>query len=159
MTPRHLKFMPLVRELFECTRAFEQCSDAHIRELHLTPAQFDIIATLGNTQGMCFRELGDKTLITKGTLTGVVDRLEQKGLVRRGVLPDDRRMKIVQLTAEGEKDVPPRQRPPGRLSGREGANLPRRQGQRPAGPSASAPTKAECRSAGCRPGVLLFNHG
>ena len=34
----------------------------------LTHAQFDIIATLGNTPGMSYKELGDKTLITKGTL-------------------------------------------------------------------------------------------
>ena len=32
------------------------------------------IATLGNTPGMSYKELGDKTLITKGTLTGVIER-------------------------------------------------------------------------------------
>jgi MarR family 2-MHQ and catechol resistance regulon transcriptional repressor len=98
------RYLKSVRLLSECYHAFEQLSASHVRDSGLTPSQFDILATLGNTQGMCFRELGDKTLITKGTLTGVVDRLEQKGLVRRGVLPDDRRMKIVQLTAEGEKE-------------------------------------------------------
>ena len=34
---------------------------------------FDIIVTLGNTPGLSFKELGQRTLITKGTLTGVVD--------------------------------------------------------------------------------------
>ncbi len=102
MTPRHLKFMPLVRELFECTRAFEQCSDAHIRELQLTPAQFDIIATLGNTQGMTCKQLGERTLITKGTMTGVLDRLEGKGLLVRAPSPDDGRSWITRLTDEGQ---------------------------------------------------------
>jgi MarR family 2-MHQ and catechol resistance regulon transcriptional repressor len=49
----------------------------------LTPSQFDIIATLGNTPGMTLQGIGEKTLITKGTLTGVVDRLQEKGLVDR----------------------------------------------------------------------------
>ena len=51
---------------------------------------------------MTFKELGEKTLITKGTLTGVVDRLEAKKLVRRVALPTDGRCQVVQLTAKGE---------------------------------------------------------
>ena len=96
------RYLKSVRLLSECYHAFEQLSAGHIRNSGLTPSQFDILATLGNTPGMCFRELGEKTLITKGTLTGVVDRLELKGLVKRDVLTGDRRMTIVQLTSEGE---------------------------------------------------------
>ncbi len=46
--------------------------------------------------------LGEKTLITKGTLTGVVDRLIAKGLVRRKQCEYDGRSQIVQLTKKGE---------------------------------------------------------
>lgn len=67
-----------------------------------TDSQFDIIATLGNTPGMTCKELGEKTLITKGTLTGVLDRLESKGLIQRD-RGDDRRQLWVKLTAEGER--------------------------------------------------------
>jgi len=96
-------FLPLMRELSRTYQAFEVYSSAHVRSLGLTPAQFDIVATLGNTPGMTTRELGEKTLITKGTLTGVVDRLVEKKLVRRIALPSDGRCQIVQLTAQGEK--------------------------------------------------------
>jgi DNA-binding MarR family transcriptional regulator len=95
--------LPLLRELVCTYQAFEVYSSAHVRLLGLTPAQFDIIATLGNTPGMSSKELGDKTLITKGTLTGVVDRLVGKKLVRRIASPSDGRSQIVQLTAQGEK--------------------------------------------------------
>lgn len=95
-------FLPALRELAEAYQAFEAYSGAHIRTLDLTPAQFDIIATLGNTPGMPLNELGAKTLITKGTLTGVVDRLSDKHLVRRIASPSDGRSQIVQLTPEGE---------------------------------------------------------
>jgi len=96
-------FLPLLRELSGTYQAFEVYSSAHVRSLGLTPAQFDIVATLGNTPGMTTRELGEKTLITKGTLTGVVDRLVDKKLVRRVAMPSDGRCQIVQLTAQGEK--------------------------------------------------------
>jgi MarR family 2-MHQ and catechol resistance regulon transcriptional repressor len=101
MTPRrHLKS---IRLLAQCYQAFERMSGRHVRELGLTPAQFDIVATLGNTQGMSFRELGERTLITKGTLTGVVDRLEERGVLRRTPSPDDGRSTIVRLTPSGER--------------------------------------------------------
>jgi len=95
-------FLPAIRELVRCYQAFESYSSRHVRSLGLTSSQFDIIATLGNTPGMTFKELGKKTLITKGTLTGVVDRLETKNLVRRVASPTDGRCQIVQLTAKGE---------------------------------------------------------
>jgi DNA-binding MarR family transcriptional regulator len=94
-------FLPLLRELSATYQSFTAYSAVHIRTLDLTPPQFDIIATLGNTAGMSFKELGDKTLITKGTLTGVVDRLVIKGLVQRVACLTDGRSQIVQLTDVG----------------------------------------------------------
>lgn len=94
-------FLTLLRELAHCYQTFESYSATHIRSLGLTPAQFDLIVTLGNTAGMNFRELGEKTLITKGTLTGVVDRLVAKGLARRVASPTDGRSQTVQLTEQG----------------------------------------------------------
>lgn len=96
-------FLSVLRELAQCYQAFERHSAVHIQSLDLTPSQFDVIATLGNTEGMSFRELGQRTLITKGTLTGVVDRLEAKGLVTRRSCPDDARSTLVSLTRAGTR--------------------------------------------------------
>lgn len=90
-----------IRELVRAYQAFSSYSEAFVRQYDLTPAQFDVIATLGNTLGMSMGDIGDKTLITKGTLTGVVDRLEKKGLVTREVPPENRRSVIVKLTPSG----------------------------------------------------------
>jgi DNA-binding MarR family transcriptional regulator len=51
---------------------------------------------------MTYKELGDKTLITKGTLTGVIDRLEQKGLVARERCSIDKRSFFVRLSPAGD---------------------------------------------------------
>ena len=95
-------FLPLLRELVRTYQAFERFSAAHVQSMGLTPAQFDVLATLGNTEGMNPGQLGQRTLITKGTLTGVVDRLLAKGLVQRLPDPSDGRGQIVRLTPEGQ---------------------------------------------------------
>lgn len=95
-------FLPTLQALVQCYQAFEAYSAADIRAMGLTPPQFDVIATLGNTRGMTATELGEKTLITKGTLTGVVDRLAERGWVERVAHDSDRRCQIVRLTKAGE---------------------------------------------------------
>ncbi len=95
-------FLTVVRELIGAYQAFTTYSDAYVRQTGLTPAQFDVIATLGNTPGLTMHHLANRTLVTKGTLTGIVDRLEQKGLVRREVPPGNRRCFMIQLTPAGQ---------------------------------------------------------
>jgi len=105
------RYLKSVRLLAECLQGFERYSGESVRQYGLTHAQFDIIATLGNTPGMSYKELGERTLITKGTLTGVIERLEQKGLVARERSSDDKRSFQVRLTQEGEavfRDVFPK---------------------------------------------------
>lgn len=95
-------FLATVRELARAYQAFSSYSEAFVRQYNLTPAQFDVIATLGNTSGMSMGEIGEKTLITKGTLTGVIDRLEKKTLLSREAALGDRRSVVVKLTPAGK---------------------------------------------------------
>jgi DNA-binding MarR family transcriptional regulator len=92
----------VVRPLVEAYLAFCRADSRHIRLLRLTPSQFDVIATLGDTDGMTCAELSARTLVTKGTLTGVLDRLSAKGLIRRHAVKSDRRYTKICLTPKGE---------------------------------------------------------
>ena len=47
--------------------------------------------------------MGEKTLVTKGTLTGVLERLEARGVLERKVNPADARSQKIGLTKEGQK--------------------------------------------------------
>lgn len=109
-TAAKANFLPLMRELARAYQAFAAYDASGYKEANLTVAQADVIFALGNTAGLTFKEIGERTLITKGTLTGVVDRLEAKGLVRRVASADDRRCTRVTLTAKGnavfEKEFP-----------------------------------------------------
>lgn len=105
------RYLKSIRLLAECLQGFERYSGESVRQYGLTHAQFDIIATLGNTSGMSYKELGERTLITKGTLTGVIERLEQKGLVLRERSLEDKRSWFLRLTGSGEavfRDVFPK---------------------------------------------------
>lgn len=95
-------FLPALRQLISCAQAFERYSASHVRTMGLTESQFDVIATLGNTNGMTCKELGERTLITKGTLTGVLDRMEARGLISRRADADDARRAHIALTAKGD---------------------------------------------------------
>ncbi len=101
----HLKddpYLKILRPLVEAYLAFWREDSRHIKSLKLTPSQFDVIATLGDTDGMTCAELSDATLVTKGTLTGVLDRLAAKGLIQREAVAGDRRCTKIQLTQKGE---------------------------------------------------------
>ena len=94
-------YMPTLRQLIRCTQAFERFSGAHVKSMGLTESQFDVVATLGNTEGMTCKVLGERTLITKGTLTGVLDRMEGRGLITRRSDDTDARRTHIALTRKG----------------------------------------------------------
>ena len=96
-------FIPVMRELVRTYQAFSLYDAAGYQGVDLTPPQADVIFTLGNTTGLSCREIGELTLITKGTLTGVIDRLVAKGLVERVSHAQDRRCTLVRLTPDGEQ--------------------------------------------------------
>ena len=100
--PSRDPYMKVLRPLVETYFAFLDKDAPHIRALGLTCSQFDVIATLGDTEGMTCKELSEKTLVTKGTLTGVLDRLEKKGLIVRVQSREDRRSIFIRLTQKGD---------------------------------------------------------
>ena len=95
-------FLCLLRPLVETYLAFYRVGSRHIESLGLTPSQFDVIAELGGMEGLTCAELSKATLVTKGTLTGVLDRLEAKSLLKRENIKDDRRATKIRLTPQGE---------------------------------------------------------
>ena len=98
-------FLPLMAELSAAYQAFSLYDAEGLRKSGsgLTPSQARVIFALGGTDGMTCKDIGDITLITKGTLTGVVDRLEGKGGVERWSVEGDGRKTIVALTRKGER--------------------------------------------------------
>jgi MarR family 2-MHQ and catechol resistance regulon transcriptional repressor len=67
----------------------------------LTESQFAVLEALYYRGPLCQRDIAQKILKSGGNLTLVIDNLERAGLVLRRTSSEDRREKLVELTAKG----------------------------------------------------------
>lgn len=68
----------------------------------VTLPRFDVMAALYNApEGLAMGEVSRRLMVSNGNVTGIVERLEREGLVRRWTRPEDRRSQLVCLTDEG----------------------------------------------------------
>ena len=71
---------------------------------HLEPWEFDVLSALrraGEPYTLSPGALVTQTMVTSGTMTNRIDRMESRELVVRKPSPDDRRAVLVELTAAG----------------------------------------------------------
>jgi DNA-binding MarR family transcriptional regulator len=69
-----------------------------------TLPQFDLLAQLyREPDGLRLGELSRRTMVTNGNITGLADRLEADGLIRREALEGDRRVTVAMLTRQGRE--------------------------------------------------------
>ena len=84
------------------------------RGFDLTEAQFNVLFALKFTTGNVTQaELGKRLVVTRASITSVLDKLEAKKLVERVNVPYNRRIHHVVLTDEGRaliEDVEPKYR-------------------------------------------------
>jgi DNA-binding MarR family transcriptional regulator len=74
------------------------------RPLGVTEAQFNVLNVLANAPtGLSQRELGDVLVVDRSNVTGLLDRMEKAGWVRREDHPQDRRIHRVMLTTKGRQ--------------------------------------------------------
>jgi DNA-binding MarR family transcriptional regulator len=85
------------------TRAVDIHSDFMQRNFGLTGPQLTILRVVNRLQPVSAGELAKSANFNRGTLTGILDRLEANGFVSRSRLPADRRSVILKLTAEGKR--------------------------------------------------------
>ena len=71
------------------------------RELDLRPAAFGTLRMLDRPRTMS--EVANALQCDNSNVTGIVDSLEEKGLVRRRPSQEDRRVKLIELTTEGRR--------------------------------------------------------
>ncbi|GJD48833.1 hypothetical protein OPKNFCMD_1559 [Methylobacterium crusticola] len=74
---------------------------AELRAVGLSIPQFDVLSTLSEEQGMTQQDLAERLYVTKGNVSGLIDRLVEAGLVERRPIPGDRRSHALHLTEAG----------------------------------------------------------
>jgi DNA-binding MarR family transcriptional regulator len=74
---------------------------SELRALGLSVPQFDLLSTLTEREGSSQQELAERLYVTKGNVSGLLDRMVEAGLVERRAIPGDRRSNALFLTEKG----------------------------------------------------------
>lgn len=95
---RHEAVLNIVRT----ANVIAQEGAALFRRYDLTEAQFNVLFALKyKERGWTQSDLGKRLVVTRASVTSVLDKLEAKGLVRRKTVPGNRRVYHVELTPKG----------------------------------------------------------
>ena len=89
--------------LWKAAHAIEQNAVGSIAGLNLGLTDFAVLELLLHKGPQPVNTIGKKVLLTSGSITTAVHRLEKRGLVRRAQHPGDLRARIVHLTDEGQR--------------------------------------------------------
>jgi MarR family transcriptional regulator, 2-MHQ and catechol-resistance regulon repressor len=89
--------------MWKALHAVEAYAQRSVAELEMCGSDFAVLEALLHKGPLPINELGKKVLLTSGSITVAVDRLESKGLVERRASGTDRRAKIVHLTKAGKE--------------------------------------------------------
>ncbi len=89
--------------LWKASKAVEAHALRSVISTGLCLSDFGVLEAVLHKGPLSISVLGKKVLLSSGSMTAAVDRLEQSGFVDRAAAPTDRRARIVHLTEEGSK--------------------------------------------------------
>ena len=91
--------------LWKAAHAVQAYAEKSVSELEMCGSDFAVLEALLHKGPLPVNEIGKKVLLTSGSITVAVDRLETRGLVERRAHGTDRRARIVHLTKAGRKVI------------------------------------------------------
>ena len=74
-----------------------------MRDKGLSVPQFDVLSTLSEREGATQQDIAERLYVTKGNISGLIDRMAEAGLVERRALPNDRRSHALYSTPLGRE--------------------------------------------------------
>lgn len=91
--------------LWKAARAIEQNAISSVSALGLGLSDFAVLEVLLHKGPQPVNVIGKKVLLTSGSITSAIDRLESRDLVHRTAHPGDGRARLVELTGKGKRLV------------------------------------------------------
>ncbi len=102
------------KEIIYSIRRLMQAGELYTKELNkiynVSSAQLNCLLALHESGPLSPSQIAKQILVNSSTVTGIIDRLEQKGLVRRLRISHDRRVITIELTKNGKvlaENAPP----------------------------------------------------
>ena len=93
--------------LWKASKTLGAYADRSIESLEMCRSDFGVLEALLHKGPLPIKTLGEKVLLTSGSITTAIDRLEEHGWVERQMDGEDRRSRIVRLTAAGREVIRP----------------------------------------------------
>ena len=91
--------------LWKAAKAVEEVDRASIVQTGLGLSDFTIMEALLHKGPLPINQIGEKVLLTSGSMTAAINRIEGKGLVTRIQDPSDGRCFYVHLTQKGRQTI------------------------------------------------------
>jgi MarR family transcriptional regulator, 2-MHQ and catechol-resistance regulon repressor len=105
MTEETNQSLKLFIVLSRAYKAINEQVNKLIQSKGLNPTEFAVLELLYHKGDQPLQQIGGKILLASGSITYVVDKLEEKGLLRRNACPKDRRVTHAQITEDGKKFI------------------------------------------------------
>jgi MarR family transcriptional regulator, 2-MHQ and catechol-resistance regulon repressor len=87
--------------LMQTSKEIQERIKVEMTKYNLSITEFSVLEVLYNKGKQTIQQIGHRILISSGSMTYVIDRLEQKGMLNRSACPNDRRAIHVALTDNG----------------------------------------------------------
>lgn len=105
MTNESYQSLKLFIVLSRAYKAINEQVNKLIQAKGLNPTEFAVLELLYHKGEQPLQQIGGKILLASGSITYVVDKLEEKGLLKRIACPKDRRVTYAQITEEGKNFI------------------------------------------------------
>lgn len=99
----HKQSLKLLVVLSKAYKTLMEKAAKDIKQYGLSPSEFAIMEVLYAKGRVPLQQVGEKILITSGTMTYNIDKLEKKKLLQRIPCQDDRRVTYAELTPAGSE--------------------------------------------------------
>ena len=101
--PRDDPLAPIIADFRTAITTLKALSNERVLRVGLSMAQLNILYTLKRCGEMPMSRLAEMLNVSLSNATGLIDRIEERGLVERTRVPEDRRIVLIRVTSSGEQ--------------------------------------------------------
>ena len=97
---------PPLKRIGHVYRTFARLADSELRDLGFAMSQLPVLIALKKGEALTQAELARIAKVEQPSMAQLLNRMERDGLVRRAPAPDDKRIRVISLTAHANRLLP-----------------------------------------------------
>lgn len=97
---------PPLKQIGHVYRTFARLADGELRDLGFAMSQLPVLIALKKGEALTQAELARIAKVEQPSMAQLLNRMERDGLVQRAPDPDDKRIRVISLTASANRLLP-----------------------------------------------------